>query len=166
MDNMIEVGIAVNTHGLKGEVKIVPWLDFPEMFEIIDVAYTKNKDQLTVENIRYQKSNVIVKFKEIDSVEKAERLKNNVIYVSREVFDDLPDGTYLIADIIGLSVTDGETDYGKVTDVIQTGSNDVYVVEKEGSKQLLIPALKDVILDTDLEKGVITVKLLDGLLDL
>lgn len=166
MDNMIEVGIVVNTHGLRGEVKIVPWLDFPEMFEIVDVAYTKNNETLTVENIRYQKSNVIVKFKEISSIEKAERLKNQVIYVDREVFDDLPEGTYLIADIIGLSVTDGQTDYGKVTDVIQTGSNDVYVVEKEGAKQLLIPALKDVILDTDLENGVITVKLPDGLLDL
>lgn len=166
MNNMIEVGIVVNTHGLKGEVKIVPWLDFPEMFEIIDVAYTKDGNQLDVENIRYQKANVIVKFKQIDSVEKGERLKNNVIYVNREVFDDLPEGTYLIADIIGLTVTDGETEFGKVTDVIQTGSNDVYVVEKEGSKQLLIPAIKDVILDTDLEKGVITVKLLDGLLDL
>lgn len=166
MQNMIEVGKIVNTHGLKGEVKIVPWLDFPEMFEIVDTAYTKSGEKLTVDNIRYQKANVIVKFAEIDNIDKAERLKNSVIYADREIFDDLPEGTYLIADIIGLTVTDGEVNYGKVTDVIQTGSNDVYVVEKEGSKQLLIPAIKDVILDTDVEKGIITVKLIDGLLDL
>ena len=166
MKDKIEVGIIVNTHGLKGEVKIVPWLDFPEMFEIVDVAYTKSDTRLTVENIRYQKSNVIVKFLEIDSVEKAERLKNQVIYADREIFDILPEGTYLIQDIIGLSVTDGKVDYGIVTDVIQTGSNDVYVVKKEGAKDLLIPAIKDVILNTDIKNGVITVKLLDGLLDL
>lgn len=166
MKDKIEVGIIVNTHGLKGEVKIVPWLDFPEMFEIVDVAYTKSDTRLTVENIRYQKSNVIVKFLEIDSVEKAERLKNQVIYADREIFDILPEGTYLIQDIIGLSVTDGKVDYGIVTDVIQTGSNDVYVVKKEGTKDLLIPAIKDVILNTDIKNGVITVKLLDGLLDL
>ena len=166
MQNMIEIGKIVNTHGLRGEVKIVPWLDFPEMFEIIDVAYTKSGEKLTVDNIRYQKANVIVQFAEIDNIDKAERLKNSIIYVERKIFDDLPEGTYLIADIIGLDVTDGEVNYGKVTDVIQTGSNDVYVVQKEGSKQLLIPAIKDVILDTDIENGVITVKLLDGLLDL
>ncbi len=166
MDKMIEIGKIVNTHGLRGEVKIVPWLDFPEMFEIIDVAYTKSGEKLTVTNIRYQKANVIVKFDEIDNIDKAERLKNSIIYADREIFDDLPEGTYLIADIIGLDVTDGEVNYGKVTDVIKTGSNDVYVVQKEGSKELLIPAIKDVILDTDIEKGVITVKLLDGLLDL
>ncbi len=166
MDNKIEVGKIVNTHGLRGEVKIVPWLDFPEMFEIVDVAYTASGQKLTTDCIRYQKSNVIVKFDELNTVTEAERLKNTVIYADRSIFDDLPEGTYLIADIIGLEVTDGEVNYGKVTDVIQTGSNDVYVVQKEGSKQLLIPAIKDVILNTDLKKGVITVKLLEGLLDL
>ena len=166
MDKMIEIGKIVNTHGLRGEVKIVPWLDFPEMFEIVDVVYTKSGEKFTVANIRYQKANIIVKFDEIDNIDKAERLKNSIIYADREIFDNLPEGTYLIADIIGLDVTDGEVNYGKVTDVIQTGSNDVYVVQKEGSKELLIPAIKEVILDTDIEKGVITVKLLDGLLDL
>ncbi len=166
MQNMIEVGKIVNTHGLRGEVKIVPWLDYPEMFEIIDKAYTKSGQKLTVTNIRYQKANIIVQFAEIDNLDKAERLKNSIIYASRQIFDNLPEGTYLIADIIGLDVTDGEVNYGKVTDVIQTGSNDVYVVQKEGSKELLIPAIKDVILNTDIQNGVITVKLLDGLLDL
>jgi 16S rRNA processing protein RimM len=166
MNNKIEVGIVVNTHGLRGEVKIVPWLDFPEMFEIIDVAYTESGEKLKVSDIRYQKANVIVKFREIDSVEKAERLKNRVIYADRKVFDNLPEGTYLIADIIGLEVTDGQTVYGRIADVIQTGSNDVYVVKREGEKDLLIPAIKEVILDTDVENGVMTVKLLDGLLDL
>ncbi len=166
MDKMIEIGKIVNTHGLRGEVKIVPWLDFPEMFEIVDVVYTKSGEKFTVANIRYQKANIIVKFDEIDNIDKAERLKNSIIYADREIFDNLPEGTYLIADIIGLDVTDGEVNYGKVTDVIQTGSNDVYVVQKEGSKELLIPAIKEVILDTNIEKGVITVKLLDGLLDL
>ncbi|MBQ7901113.1 MAG: 16S rRNA processing protein RimM [Clostridia bacterium] len=166
MQNMIEIGKIVNTHGLRGEVKITPWLDYPEIFEAFDCVYTDDGSMLTVESVRYQKANVIVKFARVADANAAELLKNKTISVPREMFDDLPDGTYLIADIIGLKVVDETTEYGVVTDVIQTGSNDVYVVERKGAKQLLIPALKDVILDTDIRAGVIRVKLPDGLLDI
>lgn len=167
MENLIEIGKIVNVHGLKGEVKIVPWLDFPEMFEVFDSVWTDDgKCELTVRSVKYQKSNIIAGFEEVTDANGAQLLKNKTLYVPREYFDDLPEGTYLIADIIGLKVVDDTTEYGVITDVIQTGSNDVYVVEREGDKPLLIPALKDVILDTDIEGGVITVKLPDGLLDI
>ncbi len=167
MNDMIEIGKIVNVHGLRGEVKIVPWLDFPEMFEVFDTVYTDGgAKELTVKSVRYQKANVIAGFDEIDDANAAQLLKNKTLYVPRELFDDLPEGTYLIADIIGLKVVDDTTEYGVVTDVIQTGSNDVYVVERQGDKPLLVPALKDVILDTDLDAGVITVRLPDGLLDI
>lgn len=167
MKDMIEIGKIVNVHGLKGEVKIVPWLDFPEMFEVFDTVYTdEGKRALSVRSVKYQKANIIAGFEEVTDANSAQLLRNKTLYVPRELFDDLPEGTYLIADIIGLKVVDGTTEYGVITDVIQTGSNDVYVVEREGDKPLLVPALKDVILDTDLESGVITVKLPEGLLDI
>lgn len=167
MNDMIEIGKIVNVHGLKGEVKIVPWLDFPEMFEVFDTVWTdEGKNELNVRSVKYQKSNIIAGFEEVNDANGAQILKNKTLYVPREYFDDLPDGTYLIADIIGLKVVDDTTEYGVITDVIQTGSNDVYVVERTGDKPLLIPALKDVILDTDLENGVVTVKLPEGLLDI
>ena len=167
MKDMIEIGKIVNVHGLKGEVKIVPWLDFPEMFEVFDTVYTdEGKRALSVRSVKYQKANIIAGIEEVTDANSAQHLRNKTLYVPRELFDDLPEGTYLIADIIGLKVVDDTTEYGVITDVIQTGSNDVYVVEREGDKPLLVPALKDVILDTDLESGVITVKLPEGLLDI
>lgn len=167
MKDMIDIGKIVNVHGLKGEVKIVPWLDFPEMFEVFDTVYTdEGKRALSVRSVKYQKANIIAGFEEVTDANSAQLLRNKTLYVPRELFDDLPEGTYLIADIIGLKVVDDTTEYGVITDVIQTGSNDVYVVEREGDKPLLVPALKDVILDTDLESGVITVKLPEGLLDI
>ena len=167
MNDMIEIGKIVNVHGLKGEVKIVPWLDFPEMFEVFDTVWTdEGKNELNVRSVKYQKSNIIAGFEEVNDANGAQLLKNKTLYVPKEYFDDLPDGTYLIADIIGLKVVDDTTEYGVITDVIQTGSNDVYVVERIGDKPLLIPALKDVILDTDLENGVVTGKLPEGLLDI
>ena len=167
MKDMIEIGKIANVHGLKGEVKIVPWLDFPEMFEVFDTVYTdEGKRALSVRSVKYQKANIIAGFEEVTDANSAQLLRNKTLYVPRELFDDLPEGTYLIADIIGLKVVDDTTEYGVITDVIQTGSNDVYVVEREGDKPLLVPALKDVILDTDLESGVITVKLPEGLLDI
>ncbi len=167
MNKMIEIGKIVNVHGLRGEVKIVPWLDFPEMFEVFDTVYTdEGNNKLTVKTVKYQKSNIIAGFDQVIDADGAQLLKNKTLYVPRELFDDLPDGTYLIADIIGLKVVDATVEYGVITDVIQTGSNDVYVVERVGDKPLLIPALKDVILDTDLDNGVITVKLPEGLLDI
>ena len=167
MKDMIEIGKIVNVHGLKGEVKIVPWLDFPEMFEVFDTVYTdEGKRALSVRSVKYQKANIIAGFEEVTDANSAQLLRNKTLYVPRELFDDLPEGTYLIADIIGLKVVDDTTEYGVITDVIQTGSIDVYVVEREGDKPLLVPALKDVILDTDLESGVITVKLPEGLLDI
>ena len=167
MNNMIEIGKIVNVHGLKGEVKIVPWLDFPEMFEVFDTVYIdEGKTEFDVRSVKYQKSNIIAGFEQVTDANAAQLLKNKTLYVPRELFDDLPEGTYLIADIIGLKVVDDTTEYGVVTDVIQTGSNDVYVVERTGDKPLLVPALKDVILDTNIENGIITVKLPEGLLDI
>ncbi len=162
---MIDVGQIVNTHGLRGEVKVNPRTDYPEFFEEISGVYKKDGTYLKITGIKYHKNTVILKFKGINSVEEAEALRLEVLYVPREYFDDLPEGTYLIADIIGMQMREGDTVYGTITDCLQTGSNDVYVVEKKGSSPILVPALKDVILEVNVEEKYMTVKLPEGLLD-
>ena len=167
MSELIEIGKIVNTHGLKGEVKIVPWLDYPEVFETFETVYTENKKSIfKVKNVKYQKSNIIVKFDGLDNINEAEKLKNTTLYVEKSLFDDLPEGTYLIADIIGLEVFEDGISFGKVTDVFSTGSNDIYVVEKKGSKQLLLPIIDGVIQEVNIKEGYVNVKIPAGLLDI
>ena len=161
----IDVGEIINTHGLRGEVKVYPRCDYPEFFEEIPGVYLKNETYLKITGVKYHKNTVILKFRGVNTVEEAENLRGEVVYVEKSVFDDLPDGTYLIADIIGLEVFEGDTSYGKITDCIQTGSNDVYIVEDKSKNQILIPALKDVIEEVNINEGFMKVKLPEGLLD-
>ena len=162
---LIDVAEVTNTHGLRGEVKILPRTDYPEFFEEISGVYLEDGTYLKITGIKYQKNMVILKFKGINKVEEAETLRRKILYVPKEIFDDLPEGTYLIADIIGLEVFEDDISYGKITDVFSTGSNDVYAVEKPNEKPLLIPALKNVIEDINIDEGYMKVRLPEGLLD-
>lgn len=165
MNKMIEVGKVVNTRGLKGELKVVPYTDYPEFFEEIYGVYDKCEKYYEIEYVKYIKNTVILKLDGVDDANSADNMRGVMLYVERDDIGTLPPGVYLIADIIGLEVHDENKSYGFVTDVIQTGSNDVYVVEKEGEKPLLIPALKNVILETDIENKFIRVKLPEGLIE-
>ena len=162
---LIDVAQVTNTHGLRGEVKLIPRTDYPEFFEEISGVYLEDGTYLKITGVKYQKNMVILKFKGINKVEEAETLRRKVLYVPKAIFDDLPEGTYLIADIIGLDVLEDDINYGKISDVFSTGSNDVYVVEKPNEKPLLIPALKNVIEDINIDKGYMKVRLPEGLLD-
>ena len=158
--DLLEVGKIVNTHGLRGEVKVVPWTDYPEVFEDIDFVYVKKKseyERLDVKGIKYQKNNLIVRFSQITDINMAEKYKNQVIYAEREILGELP----------GLDIVteDGEK-IGTVSDVFNTGSNDIYEVKREGKKNLLLPVIDDVVLNIDVEGGKITVRMMDGLEDL
>lgn len=165
--DLLEVGKIVNTHGLKGEVKVVPWTDTPDVFEMIEHIYLKSGDILTVKGIKYQKNNIIVKFSEISDIDDALKFKGQVISADRSELGELPDGVYYIADIIGMKViSDVGEDLGEVSDVIQTGANDIYEVKREGKKSLLLPVIDDVILGVDTEKRIITAHLLEGLAEL
>lgn len=167
MAELIEIGKIVNTHGLRGEVKIVPWLDYPEVFEAFDKVYTEDgKKTFKIKHVKYQKANIIVKFDGLDDINEAERLKNTILFVEKSLFDDLPEGTYLIADIIGLEVFEDGVSFGHVTDVFSTGSNDVYVVEQKGSKQLLLPIIDGVLEEVNIAEGYINVRIPAGLLDI
>ena len=170
MDNILEIGKIVNTHGLRGEVKIVPWTNTPDVFEDIEYVYVKNgreERKLTIKSVKYQKNNIIVKFKELDDISEAELLKNSVVTTDREQLGDLPEGEYYIADLIGCAVESesGEV-YGELSDVLPTGSNDVYVVKRDGKRDLLIPVIDGVVLKVDILNKKITVRLLEGLEDL
>ena len=168
--DLLEVGKIVNTHGLRGEGKVVPWTDYPEVFEDIDFVYVKKKseyERLDVKGIKYQKNNLIVRFSQITDINMAEKYKNQVIYAEREILGELPEGVYYIADLIGLDIVteDGEK-IGTVSDVFNTGSNDIYEVKREGKKNLLLPVIDDVVLNIDVDGGKITVRMMDGLEDL
>ena len=168
--DLLEVGKIVNTHGLRGEVKVVPWTDYHEVFEDIDFVYIKKKseyERLDVKGIKYQKNNLIVRFSQITDINMAEKYKNQVIYAEREILGELPEGVYYIADLIGLDIVteDGEK-IGTVSDVFNTGSNDIYEVKREGKKNLLLPVIDDVVLNIDVDGGKITVRMMDGLEDL
>lgn len=165
--DLLEVGKIINTHGLRGEVKVSTWTDTPDVFEDLKKVYLKNKDILTISSVKYQKNNLIVKFNELSDINEAEKLKNYVLYAEREDLGDLPEGVYYIADLIGMKVKkiSGE-EIGEIKDVLQTGANDIYVTGRSDKKDLLIPVIPDVVKSVNLESGEITVSLPDGLEDL
>ncbi len=164
----LQVGQIVNTHGLRGEVKVVPWTDYPEVFEDFDHVYTdikKQKMTLEISNIKYQKANLIVKFKGIDHIDEAEKLKNQELYVDREQLGE-PEEGYYICDLLGCIVkTDEGEVLGELVDVFPTGSNDVYTVRREDGKQILLPVIDEVVLSVDIENDEILVHLMEGLVD-
>lgn len=161
----LEIGKIVNTRGLKGEVKVVPWADYPEIFEEISFVYGKDEKRYLIENVKYQKNNVILKLEGVDTIEIAEKLKNTVLYVRKDTFGDMDEGTFFVADLIGLDVFDeNDTFLGKLSDVFTAGGADVYTVKNEGEKDLLLPALKSVVNEINLEEGFIKVTVPDGLL--
>ena len=169
MEELLQVGVITTTHGVRGEVKVFPTTDDPARFKKLKDVILDNgkaKKDLEIENVKFFKNMVILKFKGLDNINDVERFRGKSLYVTRENAVKLKKDEYFIADMIGLHVssTEGE-DLGTLTDVIQTGANDVYVVEKEGCPQLLLPAIKDCIREIDMEAGEMTVYLMPGLRD-
>ena len=160
----LEAGKIVNTHGIKGEVKIMPYTDVPELLCEFDRLFL-NKQEIFIERSRVAKNMVIAKFEGVDTPEQAEKLRNKILYMHRDDLE-LDDDTYFIQDLIGIEVKDVETGviYGKITDVMQTGANDVYVI-KGADREYLIPAIADVVVSTDIDNNIMTIKVLDGLFD-
>lgn len=162
---MLHCAKIVNTHGLSGEVKALIYADDPSFFDSVKKVYLKNGESLTIKSVRPQKGSLLMKFKEITDVNMAEKYKGADIYVKRDETPALPEGRYYIVDILGLEVyTDVGRCLGKVTDVFKTGSNDVYTV-KGDTREYLIPVIDEVILETDIKGGRITVKPMKGLID-
>ena len=167
MEEYFEIGQIVNTSGLKGILKIKPFTDDIKKFSNLKTIYIKTKSGLTefkIEQVRYVKNMVMLKVAGIDTVEEAEKYRNLYIKILRDQEEQLEEGSYYVVDILGCKVnTDANQELGKIVDVFQTGSNDVYVVKDEQGKQILLPAIKQVIKNVDIKNKIITVHLLEGL---
>lgn len=162
-----EIGQIVNTFGIRGVVKVNPFTDDISQFEEMETILVDKKGSLVemqIEEVKYSKNQVLLKLKGIETVEEAEKYRNCYLKLPREKARKLPKNTYFIADLIGLEVyTEEGKLLGKVDDIYNTGASDIYVIKDELGKQILLPAIKDVIKQIDLEQEKIVVHLLDGL---
>ncbi len=163
----LEIGQIVNTFGIKGMVKVKPFTDDIRRFDELKTVYVEKnstKTEYEIEEVKYHKDMVLIKFKGIDKVEQAEMLRNSYLTVSRNSVEKLEEGRYYIVDLLGLEVyTDEQILLGTLEDIFNTGSNDIYVVKDKQGKQILLPAIQDVIKQIDIENKKIIVHLLPGL---
>lgn len=162
-----EIGQIVNTFGIKGFVKVKPFTDDLERFEELESVYiVKNKElkEFNIEQIKYHKNLVLIKFKGIDDINIAEKYKNCYIKIKRENARKLPQNTYFIADLIGIKVYDENGNFlGKVDDIYNNKIHDIYVIKDDLGKQILLPSIKEVIKQVDIDNDKIVVHLIDGL---
>jgi 16S rRNA processing protein RimM len=163
----LETGKIVGTHGIKGEVRIDPWCDSPEFLCVFKRLYLDENGETRIDvKSRPHKNVTLTKIKGVDSIDDAERLRGKVVYINRDDIN-LGEGVNFIQDLIGLEVrdADSETVYGKLTDVIYTGANDVYEVTDKQGKKYLVPVIDDVIIETDVDAGFVLIRPLKGIFD-
>ena len=169
MEQLLRVGVITTTHGVRGEVKVFPTTDDPQRFKKLkQVILDDGKQQMDLEiaSVKFFKNMVILKFKGLDNINDVEKFKQADLLVTREHAVKLKPGEYFIVDLIGLKgISDEGEDLGELTDVIQTGANDVYVFSKEGMQDLLVPKIPDCVKEINLEEGTVLVHLLPGLRD-
>ncbi len=162
----LEIGQIVNTHGLKGEVKVMPWCDSPEFLCAFKKLYLKNGDTVDVTNARVQKNMVILKIKGVNSIEQADVMRNTILYMNRSDIE-LDEDVFFWQDILNCTVIDADTgkEYGKITDILETGANDVYQITDKDGKNYLIPVIDDVVVSTDIDSEIVTIRPLKGIFD-
>ena len=168
MEDMLQVGVITQTHGVRGEVKVFPTTDDVNRFKklkqvILDTG--KETMPLEIQSVKFFKQFLILKFKGIDNINDIEKYKRCSLYVTREHAVALEEDEYFIADMIGMEVcTEDGNIFGTLTDVIETGANDVYVIENAEHGEVLVPAIKECIRSVDIEKGQMMIHLMDGLI--
>ena len=168
MEDLLKVGVITTTHGVRGEVKVFPTTDDAERFlelEYVLLDTGRVLRRLDIKNVRFFKNLVILKFDGIDNINDIEKYKGKDLWIPREEAQELGEDEYYIADLQGLNVVleDG-TEFGTLRDVMETGANDVYIIDSNEHGEVLLPAIKECILDVDLEKNTMTVHLMKGLL--
>ena len=168
MEDLLKVGVITTTHGVRGEVKVYPTTDEPERF--LDLEYVlldtgKELRRLDIKNVRFFKNLVILKFDGIDNINDIEKYKGRDLWIPREEAQELDEDEYYIADLLGMKVLleDG-SEFGTLKNVMETGANDVYIVDSVEHGEVLLPAIKKCILDVDIETNTMTVHLMKGLL--
>ncbi len=169
-DRLLRVGVISSTHGLRGEVKVYPTTDDPQRFkDLKTVILDAGAELITlkIKGVRFFKNMVIVRFEEFDDISQVERFRNCDLLIGRDQAVKLEPNENFIADLIGLTViTDEGEKFGTLKDVMQTGANDVYVIDGLDGREYLFPAIPQCILNVDLEQGEVRVHIMDGLLDL
>lgn len=164
----IEIGQIVNTNGLKGVVKVNPFTDDISKFEELKYIYIQLKSELKkvkIEQVRYNKNQVLLKLEGIDSIEEAEKYRNFYLKIEKKSQEELGEDTYYIVDLIGINVYSENDEYlGTIEDVFPTGSNDVYVVKDNLGKQILVPAIAEVVKEVELKNKKMAIKIIPGLI--
>ena len=164
----LEIGQIVNTFGIKGFVKVNPWVNDVTRFDELKKVYIKIRKEekvLEIEEVKYHKNQVLLKFKGVETVEQAEMLRNAILEIDRKDAIPLEEGEYFIADLLESEVyTDEGEKLGILEDIFNTGSNDIYVVKNELGKSILLPRIKDVFKEIDVENKKIIVHLIEGLI--
>ena len=169
MEDRFQVGVITSTHGIRGEVKVFPTTDNVKRFKkgitlILDTG--KEEKELEVEGVKFFKQFAIIKFRGIDNINDIEKYKSRPLYVTRKNAVKLKKDEYFIADLIGSQVWEDNGSYlGELKNVMETGANDVYVVLQENGEEILLPAIRDCILDVQIQEKKIRVHVLEGLRD-
>ncbi|MBE7012519.1 MAG: 16S rRNA processing protein RimM [Ruminococcaceae bacterium] len=161
-NDFLEIGKIVNTHALRGAMKMVVWADSTDVLDTLDCLYDENGTCYEIKSVSYPKDNAIIKLSGIDSIEQAEMFKGKILYVKRDAFN-LPEGVYFVADLIGSKVYEDDRLLGKIDDVFPAGGCDVYSIK--GDSHILFPALKENVVSVDIQNKVIKVRIPEGLLD-
>lgn len=163
----LDSGKIVGTHGIRGEVRIDPWCDSPEFLCMFKKLYLDEKGQTFIEvKSRPHKNITLAKIKGVDTIEDAEKLRGKIVYINRNDIS-LEEGVNFVQDLIGLEVRDADNDtvYGKISDVIRTGANDVYEITDSDGKKYLAPVIDEVIIETDIDNGFVLIRPMKGIFD-
>lgn len=167
MEQFLQVGVISSTHGIRGEVKVFPTTDDPARFKKLKIVLLDTGKELTeleVQSVKFFKQFVILKFRGIDNINDIEIYKGKSLLVPREDAVELEENEYYIADLIGMEVFTEDGRFGVVKDVMETGANEVYIVESDDHGEVLIPAIRQCVLDVNVEEKKMLVRLLDGLI--
>lgn len=178
MEDFFQIGIITSTHGLRGEVKVYPTTDDVRRFKRLknvlveketargEKRIWENAPSLEIESVRFFKQFAILKFRGIDSVEEAEKYRRCSLIVPRKDAVRLSRDEYFIADLIGLEVRNEDgAKIGILRDVLETGANDVYAIDLDDGRELLLPAIRQCVLEVNVEAGFVRIHILEGLLD-
>lgn len=167
MEQFLQVGVISSTHGIRGEVKVFPTTDDPARFKKLKIVLLDTGKELTeleVQSVKFFKQFVILKFRGIDNINDIEIYKGKSLLVPREDAVELEENEYYIADLIGMEVVTDEGEFGILRDVMETGANEVYIIDSKKHGEVLIPAIRDCILDVDVENRRMKIRLMDGLI--
>ncbi len=169
MDDYLRVGVITTTHGIKGEVKVFPTTDDIERFKVLKQVFLdtgKEYIPLEIEGVKFFKQMAILKFKGIDDINEIEKYRGKDLLVTRENAIKLKEDEYFVYDLIDSEViTEEGVKLGILTEVLKTAANDVYVVRTQEGKEILLPSIKECILNIDAEKKIITVHIMKGLIE-